>query len=185
MDSRSLKVGCLTFALSAFTLAACDSGVPAPGQEPLRASSPQVAEDEIVLRAQGLVAGPEAFYFAAGRSEVEAALRSILGEPTERRDIEECGAGPMSLSEYANGLVVNFQRGNLAGWTLSQNENAPRVMGDVQIATSRDEVGDVDGFAAIEGSTLGDEFAIGNAVGGFFEDDKVAMLYAGTQCFMR
>ena len=108
-----------------------------------------------------------------------------MGEPAERRDIEECGAGPMGLSEYANGLVVNFQRGNLAGWTLSQNENAPRVMGDVQIGTSRDEVADVDGFAAIEGSTLGDEFAVGNAVGGFFEDDKVAMLYAGAQCFMR
>ncbi|MEO0689566.1 MAG: aspartate-semialdehyde dehydrogenase [Pseudomonadota bacterium] len=175
----------LGLALLALGVAACDSGVPAPGQEPLRASAPQVAEDEVVLRAQGLVAGLEAFYFAAGRSEVEAALKPILGEPAKRRDIEECGAGPMSFSEYANGLVVNFQRGNLVGWTQSPNESAARVMGDVQIGTAQDEVADVDGFAAIEGSTLGDEFAIGNAVGGFFEDDKVAMLYAGTQCFMR
>ena len=90
------------FAITAvLALAACDSGsVPPPGQEPLRASKPQVAENEVVLRAEGLVAGPEAFYFSAGKNEVEAALTAALGEPVERSENAECGIGPMEFTEY-------------------------------------------------------------------------------------
>ena len=41
------------------------------------------------------------------------------------------------------------------------------------------------GFAMIEGSTLGEEFMVGDELAGFFEDGAVVMLYAGTQCFFR
>lgn len=167
---------------------ACDSGtVPAPGQEPLRASQPQVAENEVVLRAEGLVAGPEAFYFSAGKSEVETALTRVLGEPVERSENAECGAGPMEFIEYPGGLIVNFQSGNLSGWNASGQREAEalRIAGDVQIGSTRAVAEDADGFTAIPASTLGDEFALGNAMGGFFEGDAVVMMYAGAQCFFR
>ena len=139
----------------ALALSACgDSGVPPPGQEPLRASTPQVAEDEVVLRGQGLVAGPEAFYFSAGRNEVEAALLPILGEPTERSENPECGVGAMQFSEYPDGLIINFQRGNLVGWNSRDKVGASRVQGDVQIGSTRAEAQEAKGFAAIPASTL-------------------------------
>lgn len=182
--------------LAVFTLllAACDSGgVPPPGQEPLRPGTPQVAADEVELRGQGLVAGAEAFYFAAGRNEVEAALAPILGEPIERSANAQCGTGAMDFTEYPGGLIVNFQRGSLVGWNArnaradAQSEalDAIRVVGDVQVGTPRSVAEQARGFAAIEASTLGDEFTLGNAMGGFFEDDAVVMLYAGAQCFFR
>ncbi|MDJ0977962.1 MAG: aspartate-semialdehyde dehydrogenase [Erythrobacter sp.] len=179
-----IRAGWMT--LAALGLAACDSGgVPPPGQEQLRAGTPHVADDEVVLRGQGLVAGPEAFYFAAGRSEVEAALQPILGEPVEISENAECGTGTMQFTEYTGGFIVNFQRGNLVGWNTSDKFGATRVVGEVQIGTPRAEAQNADGFFAIEDSTLGDEFALGNAMGGFFEDDEVVMLYAGAQCFSR
>lgn len=172
--------------LAVLALAACgDSGVPPPGQEKLRASEPQVADDEVVLRAEGLVAGPEAFYFSAGQNEVEAALAKALGEPVERSENPECGTGPMAFTEYPGGFIVNFQSGNLVGWNSSDTLGAARVAGDVQVGSTRAEAEQADGFTAIPASTLGDEFALGNAMGGFFEGDVVVMMYAGAQCFFR
>ncbi|MEL6239363.1 MAG: aspartate-semialdehyde dehydrogenase [Pseudomonadota bacterium] len=168
-----------------FALAACDNGVPPPGQEPLRPSTPQVSEGEVVLRGQGLIAGSEAFYFAAGRNEVEAAILPILGEPVDITANTQCGTGAMEFTEYEGGLILNFQRGALVGWNSRDGSSAASVVGNVQIGTHRDAAKDAQGFAAIEGSTLGDEFALGEAMGGFFEDDAVVMLYAGAQCFFR
>lgn len=174
------------FAMTALTLAACDSGtVPPPGQEPLRASTPEVAEDEVLLRAQGLVAGPEAFYFSAGRSEVEGALTVALGEPVERSENAECGTGAMEFTEYPGGFIVNFQAGNLVGWNSSDKLGATRVAGDVQVGSSREAAQEADGFAPVTASTLGDEFALGDSMGGFFDGDAVVMMYAGAQCFFR
>ena len=53
------------------------------------------------------------------------------------------------------------------------------------VGTDRAQVEAMGGFSMIEGSTLGDEFVLGEELAGFFEDGKVSMLYAGTQCFFR
>ncbi|MEM6856479.1 MAG: aspartate-semialdehyde dehydrogenase [Pseudomonadota bacterium] len=181
---KRVLTACLGFAV--FALGACDSGsVPPPGQEPLRASSETVEEGEIVLRVEGLTAGSEAFYFAAGRSEIEAALQPILGEPVDRSENLECGTGEMQFTEYSGGLIVNFQRGSMVGWNTRDPSPSVRIIGEVQIGTARVEAMGTDSFSAIEGSTLGDEFALGGAMGGFFEGDAVVMIYAGAQCFIR
>jgi hypothetical protein len=59
------------------------------------------------------------------------------------------------------------------------------LAGDVQVGTARAIVAAASGFTLVEGSTLGEEFALGDKVGGFIAGDKVEMLYAGTQCFFR
>ncbi|QUL38500.1 aspartate-semialdehyde dehydrogenase [Erythrobacter sp. JK5] len=179
--------------LAALALAACDSGeVPPPGQEPLRPGNPDAGEQQVVLRADGLAAGPEAFYFAAGRMEVETALSSVLGAPSGTTENAECGAGPMQFTDYPGGLTANFQGGTLVGWNWRMPQDGDPVpageiaaAGDVQLATPRAEVEAIGGFVAIPDSTLGEEFALGDRVGGFFDADAVSMLYAGTQCFFR
>jgi hypothetical protein len=178
--------------LAAIGLAACDSeGVPPPGQEALRASAPQVAADSVELRPEGIVVGAESFYFAAGRREVETALAEVLGEPAETTLSDDCGAGPLAMTRYPGGLAVHFQKDFLVGWNVAAqpDEASPAgqisVVGDVQIGTPRAQAEAANGFAMIAGSTLGNEFALGNRMGGFLEAGVVNMLYSGTQCFAR
>ncbi|BDI61365.1 aspartate-semialdehyde dehydrogenase [Qipengyuania nanhaisediminis] len=174
---------------AAFLLAACGSNdVPSPaereaGTEPV---SEALAPDRVALHGEGLVAGAEAFYFAAGRSEVEGALAAALGKATDTIEMDECGAGPMTSTVYDGGLTVNFQEGGLVGWILTEASDRIEVDADVTLGMARADAGATESFMAIEDSTLGEEFAIASdKVGGFMEDDRVSLLYAGAQCFMR
>jgi hypothetical protein len=89
-------------------------------------------------------------------------------------------------------LTLHFQEGRLVGWNwhLAQDGDAPatgtvKLAGDVQVGSARNAAEAAPGFAVVEGSTLGEEFALGPKIGGFIKADKVEMLYAGTQCFFR
>lgn len=180
--------------VGALALAGCDSGdVPSPAERQQgEAAGQDVATNVVELRSEGLVAGPEAFFFAAGQSEVEAALARVLGEPLRTGSNEECGAGPITFTDFAGGLTAHFQQGRLVGWNwhLAQDGDAPatgivRLSGAVQVGAARNVAEAAPGFAPVEGSTLGEEFALGDKIGGFLAADRVEMLYAGTQCFFR
>ena len=186
---RTFVTGIGVIGLGALALAGCDSGgVPSPADR-LAGETSQGADavnlDLVTLRSDGLTAGSESFYFAAGRAEVAATLTRILGEPVESAEMRECGAGPIDMDRFAGGLIVNFQNGYLAGWNLDQSGEQIAIIGDVAIGTERAAVTAAPGFSAIEASTLGEEFVLGNSLGGFLAQDKVSMLYAGTQCFFR
>jgi len=177
-----------------FALAACDSGeVPSPAERREgNAPSQSVAANQVELRAEGLVAGSEAFYFAAGQNEVEAALAKALGAQMRTGANPECGAGPITFTDFPGGLTAHFQEGRLVGWNWhapqdgdSAASGTVKLAGTVQLGTPRSVVAAAAGYAAVENSTLGEEFALGKAIGGFIGDDKVEMLYAGTQCFFR
>lgn len=179
---------------AALVLAGCDSGdVPSPakrqqGGVPAEA----VAANAVELRGEGLTAGAEAFYFAAGQKEVETALAKALGPSVRTGANAECGAGPVTFTDFPGGLTVHFQQGRMVGWNwhLAQDGDTPasgtvKLVGEVQVGTARSVVEAAPGFAPVEGSTLGEEFALGEAVGGFIAGEAVEMLYAGTQCFFR
>jgi len=180
----------------ALALAACDDGaVPSPTerqQQQAGSAETPAAVNAVELRGEGLTAGAEAFYFAAGQKEVEAALGKALGVALRSGENPECGAGPVTFTDYAGGLTAHFQGGRLVGWNwhLPQDGDGAasgtvRLKGDVQLGTARNVLEAAPGFARIEGSTLGEEFALGEAIGGFVKADRVEMLYAGTQCFFR
>lgn len=180
--------------VGALALAGCDSGeVPSPAERQQGEAAPvSVAANAVELRGEGLTAGAEAFFFAAGQSEVEAALAKALGPALRTGSFGECGAGPMTFVDFAGGLTAHFQENRLVGWNwhTPQDGDTPgsgtvKLAGDVQLGAARSAVTGVRGFAPVEGSTLGEEFALGASIGGFIEADKVAMLYAGTQCFFR
>lgn len=165
-------------------LAACDSGVPPPGQEPPRASAPQVAADQIELSPDGIAAGVESFYFAAGRREVEGAIESALGESGAASD---CNGGSLATVAYPGGLAAHFEKEFLVGWRLEQADQSPLsqrigVVGDVQTGDPAAQAREAEGFAAIENADPGEAFALGNRMGGVIEDGRVAAIYAGKQC---
>lgn len=167
------------------SLAACSSDVPSPAERLEQGEqAAELVEDRVVLRGDGLAAGPEAFYFAAGRSEVEIALARVLGEPTTRDSNGECGAGPMDFTHFAGGLTVNFQDGYLVGWHLEEASEAIAT-GEARIGMARETLAALPGYAPIADSTLGEEFALGERLGGFLDEGRVSGLYAGTNCFFR
>ena len=173
--------------LAPFALAACDSGqVPSPADRQAGADAAEAVDPgRVALHGEGLVAGAEAFYFAAGRTEVEAALARILGKPGSSAEGQPCGAGRIDSATYADALTVNFQNDVLVGWTLTRALDAIAVDADATIGTAQDAVEDAPGFLRIEDSTLGDEFSLGENLGGIIENGEVSVLYAGTQCFSR
>lgn len=178
----------------ALALTACDSGdVPSPAErqqgDPAQAA---VAADMVELRGEGLSAGGEAFYFAAGQAEVEAALARVLGPVLRSGENPDCGAGPMTFTDFPGGLTAHFEQGRLVGWNwhAPQDGDAPgrgtvRLAGKVQLGSPRNDLQAAPGFAWFEDSTLGEEFTLGDKIGGFVADEKVEMLHAGTQCFFR
>lgn len=180
--------------VGALALAGCDSGdVPSPAERQQgEAAQSAVAANAVELRGEGLTAGSEAFYFAAGQAEVEAALAKALGASLRSGENAECGAGPITFTDYAGGLTAHFQEGRLVGWNWHAPQDGDRAAtgtvslpGKVQIGSPRAEVEAASGFTKVEGSTLGEEFALGSNIGGFVKADAVEMLYAGTQCFFR
>lgn len=174
-------------ALSALGLAACGSD-PAPTPDgPDTAAEAEVDASLVTLKGDGLIAGAEAFYFAAGKAEVTTALTRVLGEPQDVMDMAECGAGPMQSASFADGLVVNFQDEKLVGWFLRSADEQIVFTESLGIGLPRAELEALGGYAPDPESTLGEEFYNESAgIGGFIgEDGKVSELYAGTQCFFR
>lgn len=173
----------LVLGVAVLALAACDAGDPV---DPVAQSGEALDPSLVTLKTDGLNAGPEAFYFAAGQSEVVASLGRALGKPDDSGSMPECGAGPMEFASFPGGLTVNFQNGALVGWNLGAGDANITFNDDIGIGAARSNVEMMPGFTMIEGSTLGEEFALGEeGPFGFFEDGKVSMLYAGTQCFFR
>lgn len=174
-------------ALSALWLAACGSG-PAPTPDGAgTAAESEVDASLVTLKGDGLDAGAEAFYFAAGQTEVTAALTRVLGDPQETMDMDECGAGPMQSASFSDGLVVNFQDDKLVGWFLRSADEQIVLNESLGIGLPRTDLEALEGYAIDPESTLGEEFYNeSTGIGGFIgEDGKVSELYAGTQCFFR
>ena len=119
-------------------------------------------------------------------------VRSLITAPLRSGENAECGAGPITFTDFADGLTAHFQQGRLVGWTwhAPQDGDGPatgsvKLPGTVQVGSARAVIEAEPGFSKVEGSTLGEEFALGSNIGGFIKGDVVEMLYAGTQCFFR
>ena len=158
-------------------LPACDDGLTPGGKDPVPST--------LVLGGGGFEAGGSDIPFSADRAQAEKALATVLGEPENREENAECGAGPMQFTRYDSGFTVNFQDGRLTGWFFDAANPKVALENGVTVGTPRDRVAGSPQFEPIEGSTLGEEFALGDAVGGFIVDGKVASLYAGVNCFFR
>lgn len=176
-----------TITLAAMLLAGCGGNdVPSPNERLSGEQGDSAAFAETVaLRGDGLNAGSESFFFAAGQSEVEAALSRQLGGATETVEMPECGAGKLTATRYPGGLTVNFEQGSLVGWFIERPAGDITAPEGLAVGASREAAEKAPGFSVIEGSTLGEEFSYGEGLGGIIEADKVSLLYAGKQCFFR
>lgn len=186
-------------------LAACSGEVPAP-QEPVPATSatetprneaaPIAARSseaaQLLIDGEGLRqvdpsnGGTPLVAWGTPRATVDQMVGAALGVAVDKSLSQECGAGPLEFSRFGP-LTLNYMDGRLVGWYLDGRSKTPlATVSGIGIGSTRAQVMDVLKPQLIEDSTLGDEFySDGEGLGGFFEDGKVASLYAGTTCFFR
>ena len=114
----------------------------------------------------------------------------------------ECGAGPLKMATWANGLTLVFReqdRGNaspgrewqFAGWSLNPGRGAgraPTTMAGVGLGTTRAEVESAYVIKGVK-SSLGYEFSTASGLYGLFDgagpQARVSALWSGTSCVFR
>ncbi|GAB2707601.1 hypothetical protein GCM10027272_22130 [Hymenobacter frigidus] len=130
-------------------------------------------------------------------------ITNALGEPPARVGVNgECGAGPLKMATWANGLTLAFQAQNrgdaspgrewqFAGWSLNPGRGAgrpPATMAGVSLGTTRAEVESAYVIKVVQ-SSLGYEFSTASGLYGLFDgagpQARVSALWSGTSCVFR
>ena len=172
-------------ALSA--LAACsgqEAAAPVAEQQAVTGEAGELGP--ILLSGTAIARGGEQLAFGSPRDQADGLVAQAGAEGPESSANAECGAGPMEFSRHPGGLTLNYQDGKLVGWLLDEASEAVTIEGGLAIGAGRAVAEALPGVAAVDGSTLGDEFySESKGIGGFLEEGKVTMLYAGTNCFFR
>ena len=150
------------------------------------------AQPEVQMHAEGLRLAPASpgeanLAFGAAQSDVLARL-GPLGTAQVSANAE-CGAGPMEIAEFPNGLSLLFQEGRFVGWSIDgRTGNRLATTAGIGTGSTRAELDAAYPGATIEESTLGQEFGadgIGGLLDGAGPDARVTALWAGTTCMFR
>ncbi len=189
MSRNTSRLAC--FALPLFLLAACsqEPAADAEGDAPGTEDAQPLEDATLDLQATGIVVPAQNGFeqldvpFGSMRVATETTLANVLGEIVEQGENTECGAGPLQFATY-DGLTLYFLDDQFAGY-MARTPYVPEL--------SRAEMLADPGVAMTEGSTLGEEFTIGDTSGpvisGLFagteDTDSVSALWAGTSCNFR
>lgn len=125
---------------------------------------------------------------------VIAAVTRIHGEPRERFENPECGAGALQTVTWGDGLTLQFQHDKLVGWSI----DAPAVddgrtrrrlttVAGIGPGSTRTEL-EAAYATEVFASTIGTEFSAGSLFGLLDSprpDARVTFLWAGTTCIFR
>ncbi len=178
-------VGRVICALALAVLASsCTAEAPSPLER--EAASVEASEQgKINLGGSGLTVSGTEYIFSTERARLETALTGILGEPESRLTNQECGAGEMQFTVFNGGFTVNFQNDRFVGWFTDEANDLVVTEAGIGVGADSAAATSAAGYAKVDGSTLGEEFALGERMGGFMENDRVSGLYAGTNCFFR
>jgi len=180
----SAAVLALTLGLAACSQA--EESEQAQQQEPVEVEKLQHVVD---LQAAGLAVPPQGSAgqldvpFGSRKEAAEATLSSVLGEKLASATNAECPAGPVASSSY-EGLTLNYQDDAFVGWMAE----APYLPSETRAQLLASE-----GVTLVEGSSLGEEFVIGNpdglSISGLFDgsgdDARVVRMWAGVNCIFR
>lgn len=194
-----LLIGLLAACKPAADKAPVDQEPAAPPVPEAKADGPAAATTAVGLDGEGLrfidkATGKASLLgFGVPRAQAEEALARVMGTLDDRSTNEECGAGTMEFTRF-DAMTLNFQQDKFVGWFLGNEPGADQysTMSGIAIGTTRAKAGESIKLVAIEDSTLGEEFSLGegeNVVGGMFaapgEAAKIDALFAGTNCFFR
>ena len=119
----------------------------------------------------------------------QTAISTSLGQPTERTENSECGAGPMSFVTWSNGFTINVMQDRFVGWTVDEKtENLTTVSGVGVGSTLADLEANYD-IAVIENSLGIEFFDVSNSLFGLLDangpDGIITHLWSGMACNFR
>jgi hypothetical protein len=118
-----------------------------------------------------------------GRAQVgviDTVSRLLRDDPVEVTTVAECGAGPMTIARWENGLSLNFVDADFRGW-VSSDPSLPVDGGFVpgQPRVSMPQV-------SFQVTSLGNEFNIGPVSGLLDETETgILLMWSGATCFFR
>ena len=197
--STLVMIGMLAACKPAADKAPVDADPVAPAVPEAKADGPNAATTAISLDGEGLRfidknnGKTSLLAFGVPRAQAEEALARVAGTLDDRSTNEECGAGTMEFTRY-DAMTLNFQDGKFVGWFLGNEPGADlySTMSGIAIGTTRAKAAESVKLVAIEDSTLGEEFTLGegqDSIGGMFaapgEAAKIDALFAGMNCFFR
>ena len=149
-------------------------------------------ETRLMVTDRGLIvsdrAGSHTITFGGPAATAVAAARQIYGQPENLESLEECGAGPIEVSQFA-GLTLAAQDGKFVGWWLDGRAKPPlpKTAAGIGIGSTRAELDAAYPLEEFE-SSLGDEFTANGLAGlisGEGKSGKITHLWAGATCIMR
>lgn len=169
--------------------------VDAPAPAPAATDAPTAqAGHRLALASEGLqlVADTGSIRNVAFGEPVERviqAVEKVRGVTAERSRNDECGAGPIDMAIWPDGLVLMSQEGRFAGWSLRGGDVPPAVttvagLGPGSTRRDLESAHTVD----VRETTLGTEFEAGGLFGvldGAGSDARITALWAGMSCVFR
>lgn len=119
---------------------------------------------------------------------IEAASR-VIGTAPEIGHNGECGAGPLDMATWPNGLTLVSQDGRFVGWSIDPagSGRALSTLAGVGLGSTRAELESAY-TAEVSETTLGTEFLAGGLSGvleGTGTAALITALWAGTNCIFR
>ena len=119
-----------------------------------------------------------------------AAVASALGEPIEKTQNSECGAGPMNFVTWSNGLTMNATQNRFVGWTVRQDSKSANLTtaDGIGLGTTLADLKANYSVETIEDS-LGTEFYTSNNLFGLLSANEpngvIIYLWSGIACNFR
>ncbi len=136
--------------------------------------------------------------FGMAEGQMVEMLTNVLGEsPNSIQVNEECGAGPLKMTAWNNGLTVIFQDANqngewlFGGWFITETLDSSQkitTMAGIGIGSTRGAMEEAYVIEVYE-STLGQEFSTSSGLYGIFDGDsknaKIIHMWSGLSCNFR
>jgi hypothetical protein len=129
------------------------------------------------------------FVFGTEIAPLENAVTQVLGTPEETAYNDECPGGPLTITQWPNGLALNADGDTFVGWSVRPNTESASLttLAGIGIGST---LSDLEEAYQVEifGSSLGVEFYAGQLAGLLDSDEPDGMItdmWAGTVCVFR
>jgi hypothetical protein len=129
--------------------------------------------------------------FGSDLPAVLTAIARVEGTASERATNGECGAGPLDIAMWPDGLSLLGQKDRFVGWAVNRAHNAggpaPATMSGIGIGSTRAQLESAY-VIQVQQTTLGTEFSAGALQGVLASprpDARITALWAGTSCVFR
>ncbi|GAA3920436.1 hypothetical protein [Luteimonas lutimaris] len=177
---------------------ATQAATPAPHEpaSPPPAASPAPAA-QLALSGDGLTfvtatGATRHLLFGTPAEQATEAVSRAFGARPEQGHNDECGAGPLDMSNWRNGLTLMAQDGRFVGWSVhprpgTSSGTPPGTMAGIGPGSTRRELESA--YAVeVDETTLGTEFTAGGLSGlldGAGPAASITSLWAGANCVFR